>query len=221
MTPLYLALFAAALALTAVGWWFLKGDPIDRETIRRHAEARGWTMRETAEGGREILLLSPANAAWSLEISRNLSRSRHVTTSYLSQTPVLESGILAVRAGPPLPSGASGFGNNFVQTILRRAIVEMCGEPGALPELFMVPGGEPVFDATHTVIVTDPTYGKQWVDEGLRAALLAWPKGMEVPDLVFWQQGIRLGIVGRITQIPATLDALVEKGESLRQLLNR
>ena len=228
MNPTILLLVCSTLFLVPVLWWIFKNNHLNLEEIQRHAESRGWSYAFRTEDNCEIVSLSPVNQEWTLELTRRLSRSSaHGATKggnsavWISKKVMIEEGLLAVRAGPPLPQAATGLGNSFVQTLLKRAMIEMCGgDPGEIRELYMVSVGEPVFDATHTVVVTHPDLGKRWVSAEVQKILQDWPKGLAVPDLVLSKNGIRFGITGTFSRMGDHLDALVSTGQQVSQHLN-
>ena len=85
----------------------------------------------------------------------------------------------------------------------------------------MVAVGERVFDATHTMIATDPALIRQHVGPELQKLLREWPKGLDVPDFVWWRNGLRLVIIGPLRKGPETVEALVETGQRVKALLHR
>ena len=200
-------MYWALLIMVVLGLlaWVFRRERMDRQGLLSHARARGWGVEE--DGGH--LRLFPADRRWLIEVV-----ATPLSTTWIATAPVLD-GLLAVRAGPPLPGGVTHLGNSFVQTLLRRALIEMCGEdPGQATPIHMVAVGEPVFDATHTVITTAPELARLLTPE-VQSLLRAWPAGLVVPDFVYWRRGLRLGIVGKVNRLPESLDALVQTGEGL------
>jgi hypothetical protein len=204
------------LIILPVLWWIRQTDTLDLEALKQQATQRGWTLQAEETGGRTRVRLGPPDGRWTLELIRRVSSPSSSLTTWISREPALP-GLLAVRAGPPLPVAMLNMGPGISQTLLQRAMVEMCGgEPGGNAELFMLSAGERVFDATHTVIVSDPDFVPQWITPAIRKRLQDWPGGLTVPDLVLWQHGLRLNLTGKIPKLAETLDALAHLGEQLR-----
>lgn len=200
------------VALVLMGlllWWVLRNAEIPRQQIMEFSSRKLWKAEE--EGERVFV----RGDGWWIEVGRNY-------TAWIVEEPALEKGILSVRAGPPPPAAVTALGASFLQSLLQRAIVEMCGmDPGSLGELHMQSVGARVFDATHTLIATDPALIRRFVTEEVQKTLQEWPTGLDVPDLVLWEKGLRLVIVGPLRKVPETLEAMVEMGLRLRPLLRR